>query len=211
MILKIASVDAVQRKTQIEVIDSAHSVYLKVDNAAAYPTVNVKAELVSKNRPNQTLYDLPLKDLHEKVLQNFYPQIGGFLIPLAVNDNLTLTSENKILLTVSWTASENITTVEYGFNTVGTNTFSPLVVKALSLDGETDINTEYFRGLILPSPQNVKYLEQLKNGVKIYKSAELIKAPIVPDLLGTGLPFFAVDNLEIIKVDAVGTAYLIQY
>ncbi|MCT3660881.1 hypothetical protein HZR02_18560 [Elizabethkingia anophelis] len=211
MILKIASIDAVQKKSQIEVTDSAHSAYLKVDNVGAYDTLNVKAELVSKNRPNQVLYDLPLKDLHEKVLQNFFPQIGGFLIPLAVNDNLTLSADNKILLTLSWTAAQNITTIEYGFNTVATNTYSPLVVKALALNGETDINTEYFRSLILPPPANVKYLEQLKNGVKIYKSAELIKAPIIPDLLGTGLPFFAVDINETIKVDATGTAYLIQY
>ncbi|MDV3714014.1 hypothetical protein CMU40_18450 [Elizabethkingia anophelis] len=211
MILKIASIDAVQNKSQIEVTDSAHSVYLKVDNVAAYDTLNVKAELVSKNRPNQVLYDLPLKDLHEKVLQNFFPQIGGFLIPLAVNDNLTLSADNKILLTLSWTAAQNITTIEYGFNTVATNTYSPLVVKALTLNGETDINTEYFRSLILPPPANVKYLEQLKNGVKIYKNSDLIKASVIPDLLSTGLPFFAVDLHETIKVDANGTAYLIQY
>ncbi|MCT3810758.1 hypothetical protein HZQ51_18535 [Elizabethkingia anophelis] len=209
MILKIASIDAVQKKSQIEVTDSAHSAYLKVDNVAAYDTLNVKAELVSKNRPNQVLYDLPLKDLHEKVLQNFFPQIGGFLIPLAVNDNLTLSADNKILLTLSWTAAQNITTIEYGFNT--TNTYSPLVVKALTLNGETDINTEYFRSLILPPPANVKYLEQLKNGVKIYKNSDLIKASVIPDLLSTGLPFFAVDLHETIKVDANGTAYLIQY
>ncbi|KUY26565.1 hypothetical protein [Elizabethkingia ursingii] len=211
MILKNASIDSVQKKTQIEVTDSAHSIYLKPDNVQSYAYLNVKAELVSKNRPNQVLYDLPLKDLHDKVLQNFFPQIGGFLIPLAVNDNLTLTSENKILLTVSWTAAQNITTIDYGFNTVATNTFSPLVVKSLALNGETDINTEYFRALILPAPENVRYLEQLKNGAKIYKSAELIKAPVIPDLLGTGLPFFAVDINETIKVDATGTAYLIQY
>ncbi|MDV3776065.1 hypothetical protein CMU25_18755 [Elizabethkingia anophelis] len=211
MVLQIAQIDAVQHKSQIEVKDSAQSVYLKVDNAGAYATVNVKAELVSKNKPNQVLYDLPLKDLHEKVLQNFFPQIGGFLIPLAVNDNLTLSSDNKILITISWTAAQNITTIEYGFNTVSTNTYNPLVIKAMTLAGETDIDTEYFRALILPSPDNVKYLEQLKNGVKIYKNSDLIKSSVIPDLLGTGLPFFAVDLHEKIKVDANGTAYLIQY
>ncbi|MEL7675935.1 hypothetical protein [Elizabethkingia meningoseptica] len=209
MILQIAQIDAVQKKSQIEVKDSSHSIYLKVNNVDAYPGVNVKAELVSKNRPNQVLYDLPLKDLHEKIMQNFYPQIGGFIIPLAVNDNLTLSSDNKILITLSWDADHNITSIEYGLNTVTTNTYSPLVVKAMTLNGETDILTEFFRALILPN--TVKYLEQIKNGAKVYKSAELVKAAIVPDVLGSGLPFFTVDQHETIKVDANGTAYLIQY
>lgn len=131
---------------QFEVKDIAESISVKMAGVDL-DTCNIKVEMISKNKSGKVLYDLTYSQLQE-LLVAFYPQFNG-IIPLSMSGNLTINSDNYILVTVSWTTG-TATDFEYSLNT-GLNSASyPLVLKPKTVDGEIELDTEFYNLIALP-------------------------------------------------------------
>jgi len=198
---------------QFELKDASHSINLFVNGtnkptADIYNELNVKVEIVSKNRPTQVLYDLPLKEVH-KALKPYFKGITSpsvSLIPLALNQNLVLSTDVKALITVTWNA-QTINSISYSTNLFLSETFMPIVVKKVALaTGFTDVETDYFTGLLLPN--SVKSMETVKDGKRLYQDGIVLASTVYQneDL------FLKVDPYTTLSVETGGDSvgYLVQ-
>ncbi|ODM54323.1 hypothetical protein BFF93_09030 [Elizabethkingia meningoseptica] len=196
------------KNAQIEIKDPAHSIVISPSLGAGSPPLtnelHVKIELVSTTRPNQVLVDMHFVELKEVIRPMFKGIKAMNLIPLALSDNLVLSSDNKILITLSWKTA-NVTSLTYVVNTLKTNTYVPLVVKQVDLTKGRTIDTEYFTALRLND--EVNGIETIVDGSKIYQDKDLLWSTISDsnDVL------VKVDPNQKITIEGSDYAYLIQY
>ena len=196
------------KNAQIEIKDPAHSIIfspsLAQGSPALYPELKVKIELVSKNRPNQVLVDLGFQE-YKDVIRPMFKGIKVLdLIPFALSDNLILSADNKLLVTLSWKTAV-VTSITYVANTLKSNTFTPLVVKPVDLIQNRTLDTEYFTALRLND--EVNGIETIVDGSKIYQGRDLLWATVSDsnDVL------VKVDPNQRITVEGSDLCYLIQY
>ncbi|OPC37701.1 hypothetical protein [Elizabethkingia miricola] len=208
MIQSNVYVNQAGKNAQIEIKDPAHSIVfgasLAQGSPALDPELQVKIELVSKNRPNQVLVDLKFVEFKEVIRPMFKGIKIMSLIPLALSDNLILSADNKILITLSWKTA-NVTSMTYTVNTLKSNTYTPLVVKAVDLTQNRTLDTEYFTALRLND--EIHGIETIVDGNKIYQSRDLLWATVTDsnDVL------VKVDPNQKITVEGSDQCYLIQY
>lgn len=208
MIQSNVYVNQAGKNAQIEIKDPAHSIVfgasLGAGSPALDPELQVKIELVSKNRPNQVLVDLKFVEFKEVIRPMFKGIKIMSLIPLALSDNLILSADNKILITLSWKTA-NVTAMTYSVNTLKSNTYTPLVVKAVDLTQNRTLDTEYFTALRLND--EIHGIETIVDGNKIYQHRDLLWATVTDsnDVL------VKVDPNQKITVEGSDQCYLIQY
>lgn len=141
------AVDTANKTVQFEIRENAHSVSLFF-NPQVTNTNNIVAEvqLVSKNKGNEILYSVKLDDLR-KVLKGFFPSLNNTL-PFSIGQNLKLSDDNYLLITLKWT-NEQVTSFEYAINTVVQNTESPIIIKETSVNGDLNLDTEFYPLLLI--------------------------------------------------------------
>lgn len=123
--------------------------------------VSVRMELIRKNQPNVTLVDLPMNEL-VKVVDTVYRGGVKNTIPVALNENLILSDDAYVLVTLDWKGI-TLTKLDVFKNTVLGNTGSPFSIKSVEIDEQTEVNTEFYN--IAVFGDDIKSLETVKSDI----------------------------------------------
>lgn len=163
------ALDAVNKSAQFKLKDNVSAVSLdilgtggqKLNFSDIGANLNVRIELIRKNQPNIMLTDLPLNEL-TKVVGILYKGDVKNTIPVAVGSNLILNDEAYLLVSLDWKTIE-ITKMDVFENRVLGETSSPLAIKSVAIDEQTEVNTEFYTAVVFSD--NIKSLETIKTDV----------------------------------------------
>lgn len=217
-------IDAVNKTAQFKLKDNVSAITLDilgqggrklnfsdVDNGLDGYHMNVRIELIRKNQPNVTLTDLPLNEL-SKVVDILYKGGVKNTIPVAVGANLILNDEAYLLVTLDWKGIE-ITKMDVFENRVLGETSSPLAIKSVAIDEQTEVNTEFYKAIVFS--ENIKSLETVKtdvgdDGVVVSQKQELAYDYMrLLSEVHNGVVFFTEADQKI-KFYGEGKVYLVQ-
>lgn len=163
------ALDAVNKSAQFKLKDNVSAVSLdilgnggrKLDFQDIGGRMNVRIELIRKNQPNVTLTDLSLFEL-TRVVNILYKGDVKNTIPVAMGSNLILNDEAYLLVTLDWKEIE-ITKMDVFENRVLGETASPLAIKSVAIDEQTEVNTEFYTAVVFFD--DIKSLETVKSDV----------------------------------------------
>lgn len=163
------ALDAVNKSAQFKLKDNVSAVSLdilgnggqKLDFQDIGARMNVRIELIRKNQPNVTLTDLSLFEL-TRVVNILYKGDVKNTIPVAMGSNLILNDEAYLLVTLDWKEIE-ITKMDVFENRVLGETASPLAIKSVAIDEQTEVNTEFYTAVVFFD--DIKSLETVKSDV----------------------------------------------
>lgn len=163
------ALDAVNKSAQFKLKDNVSAVSLdilgnggqKLDFQDIGENLNVRIELIRKNQPNVTLTDLSLFEL-TRVVNILYKGDVENTIPVAMGSNLILNDEAYLLVSLDWKTIE-ITKMDVFENRVLGETASPLAIKSVAIDEQTEVNTEFYTAVVFFD--DIKSLETVKSDV----------------------------------------------
>lgn len=163
------ALDAVNKSAQFKLKDNVSAVSLdilgdggrKLDFNDIGARMNVRIELIRKNQPNVTITDLSLFELI-RVVNILYKGDVKNTIPVAMGSNLILNDEAYLLVTLDWKEIE-ITKMDVFENRVLGETASPLAIKSVAIDEQTEVNTEFYTAVVFFD--DIKSLETVKSDV----------------------------------------------
>lgn len=163
------ALDAVNKSAQFKLKDNVSAVSLdilgtggkKLNFFEIGEKLNVRIELIRKNQPNVTLTDLSLFEL-TRVVNILYKGDVKNTIPVAMGSNLILNDEAYLLVTLDWKEIE-ITKMDVFENRVLGETASPLAIKSVAIDEQTEVNTEFYTAVVFFD--DIKSLETVKSDV----------------------------------------------
>lgn len=163
------ALDAVNKSAQFKLKDNVSAVSLdilgtggqKLNFSDIGANLNVRIELIRKNQPNVTLTDLSLFEL-TRVVNILYKGDVENTIPVAMGSNLILNDEAYLLVSLDWKTIE-ITKMDVFENRVLGETASPLAIKSVAIDEQTEVNTEFYTAVVFFD--DIKSLETVKSDV----------------------------------------------
>lgn len=173
--------------------------------------VNVRMELIRKNQPNVTLVDLPMNEL-VKVVDTVYRGGVKNTIPVALNENLILSDDAYVLATLDWKGI-TLTKLDVSENRVLGNTSRPFSVKAVEIDEQKEVNTEFYN--IAVFGDDIKSLETVKSdvgddGVVVSQKQELTYDYMQMLSDEQNGVMFSTEPNQKIKFYGAGKVYLVQ-
>lgn len=144
--------DNVNKVIQFEVKDNCQSISLQFNpeiTPALLGDTNVLVTLVMKNKPEQVLINSKFSSIKD-VLKHFIPSLNS-MIPVSFATNLVLNADAYIRVTLTWTHAIPVTVFQYSLNTTLFDEKIPLIIKEIAIDGEVEVDTEYYP-LVLVDP-----------------------------------------------------------
>lgn len=174
-------IDGENGLVQFEIAENAQSIGFVIGGVPDAADCKVRVELVSKNKTNQTLYDLKMADLR-KILAFAYPILGNVL-PFAIGKSLVLNDDNRLLVTIKFPAETVATGFSYTVNSYVETTQNPMVVKTIKVEEEAEVSTEFYPLMMLSKDvESYETLVMVKDEVgtlipnKVFFGKDLIKA-----------------------------------
>lgn len=152
----------------------------------------VRVELIRKSQPNAVLYEMPFSALYE-IWAGLGKTPKGLVVPFALKENLILSKDAYIQIDITWKTSQIV-----GFNiqknTLATSTNVPISFKKVLVDGELEVDTEYFEYLVIP--ETITKIETFVNG---YTNKLQPTTANSPQIVGRSLSANAQATLDILN------------
>lgn len=218
------AIDSVNKSAQFKLTNALSGVSLKVykgdveysdpgffNDRSKFLEGKIVIDLVRKNQPNVSLVDLPLIEYH-KVVGALFKDIDGVMeIPVSLGGDLVLDDENYLLVTLTW-GDVAITRIEAFENRVLGNTDRPIVIKAVEVDEKTEVNTEFYNGVVFGG--DIESLETVRtekddNGELVSEKQEL-SFGFMRLQYGFDTVLFPVVENQKVLFRGVGKVYLVQ-
>ena len=108
--------------------------------------VKVKVQLIRKNQPNAVLADAVYND-YKEVLKTIYKKHSGKCLFFALKDNLSLSEDAHLLVTLDWSATP-ITEIIVHENRQLATTNRPLTIKKEAIAEESEVDSEFYNMLV---------------------------------------------------------------
>ncbi|HAO06540.1 MAG TPA: hypothetical protein DCQ50_06010 [Chryseobacterium sp.] len=204
-------IDGENGLVQFEIAENVQSIGFIIGGIPDSVDCKVRVELVSKNKTNQTLYDLKMADLR-KILSFAYPKLGNVL-PFAIGKSLVLNDDNKLFVTILFPAETIATSFAYTVNTYVETTQNPMVIKTVKVEEESEVSTEFYPlMLVSQDAQSYETLVMVKDQVgtlipnKVFFGKDFIKANIQNN--SEFLPMVTQSNQKV-KIVGNSTNYLL--
>ncbi|UBB90218.1 hypothetical protein J4771_02355 [Candidatus Kaistella beijingensis] len=204
-------IDGENGLVQFEIAENAQSIGFIIGGIPDSVDCKVRVELISKNKTNQTLYDLKMEDLR-KILSFAYPKMGNVL-PFAIGKSLVLNDDNKLLVTILFPAETIATSFAYTVNTYVEITQNPMVIKTVKVEEEAEVSTEFYPlMLVSQDAESYETLVMVKDQVgvlipnKVFFGKDFIEANIQNN--SEFLPMVTQSNQKV-KIVGNSTNYLL--
>lgn len=157
--MKIVALDVPNKMAQFDITESCSGIqfYFGQNNTT---NVNIKFEYLSKDNPNQTLYEGKAYELSPILTQLF--DFDKTYYPFAQRANLILNNDNKIRVTIDWkhvNEAQNVTSLAYDLTTEFKDTYKSLQIKKESFSVSENVDTGGYDYLILP--ENFSNIESI--------------------------------------------------
>ena len=211
-------VDSVNKRVQFTLVSSLIAVSMNVVGASfeELKEADLKVELIRKNSANVTLAETTL-GTYRDIMSTFLPNLKDGQILFALNENLILSENAKVQVTLDWSKTEaNVTDFGYVENREYDETGEPLVLKKVLVNGDVDVSSENFPMLLFSD--KVKRVESSKLVKNQYGEFESKKEEYTYDYMFSIAPNkskfvgLTADNGQVFRVSTNGPAevYLIN-
>lgn len=157
-----AIVDSVNNTVQFTIDDACSSVSYsakKNGNAVTLAKSEISVDLVRKGKTDVNLYKDSAENIQKVVKAIFDKQISN-LIPLSfkneIGHDLNLSDSVSAKITIKFHADELVDSFQYEMNKTGKNTNKlPFTFKAVEVDTIKEIDTDYFKHLVVINKTNL--------------------------------------------------------
>lgn len=218
IIMTKVGVDSVNKRVQFTLVSSLIGVSMSIVGATFedLKDANLKVELIRKNSANATLTETTL-GTYKDIMTTFFPNLKDGQVMFALNENLILSENAKLQVTLDWSkTSAEITDFGYSENREYDETGEPLVLKKVVVNGDVEVSSETFPMILFS--ERVKSVESSKLVKNQYGEMESKKEQYTYDYMASISPNkskfvgLTADNGQIFRVSTNGPAevYLVN-